>query len=435
MGSVLTATVAVPAGSAAELDDRRRAVQQRMAEAEEHLDQSSAELAAEQERLEDAVADLGSARQTLAVTRQDLAAAQALDQQLQAELTEAVQALHRARAALAAGKASTARREDDLRALVVDQYASGGSDLMALATVLNTQDTTRLTGRLASRSTVLDVQASALARLEASQAVLAVQESGLEEAARVVAARRAAAAENVRVKARLEDQAETTAAQVTSLVTRRSEARQAASRARTEDARQLEQLEAEKAEIADLLRRRAEQARAEAEARAREAAAAAAAAAAEQDRDEGPGAAPPPAPAPPVTTGTTGALADPVAGYVTSPFGLRLHPIYGVWKLHDGTDFGASCGTPVHAATSGTVVAAYYAGGYGNRIVVDHGLRDGVGLGTTYNHLSGYATSVGEHVAQGEVIGYVGTTGASTGCHLHFMVFENGVPVDPMGWL
>ncbi len=67
--------------------------------------------------------------------------------------------------------------------------------------------------------------------------------------------------------------------------------------------------------------------------------------------------------------------------------------------------------------------------------MVDHGLHRGVGLGTAYNHLSAYATSVGEEVARGEVIGYVGNTGYSTGCHLHFMVFENGATVNPMGWL
>jgi murein DD-endopeptidase MepM/ murein hydrolase activator NlpD len=114
---------------------------------------------------------------------------------------------------------------------------------------------------------------------------------------------------------------------------------------------------------------------------------------------------------------------------------MRFHPVYRRWSLHDGTDFGAACGTPVRASASGTVVAAYYGGGYGNRIILDHGLRDGIGLGTTYNHLSGYATSTGDEVRQGEVIGFVGTTGASTGCHLHFMVFANGVAVDPMKWL
>jgi murein DD-endopeptidase MepM/ murein hydrolase activator NlpD len=77
----------------------------------------------------------------------------------------------------------------------------------------------------------------------------------------------------------------------------------------------------------------------------------------------------------------------------------------------------------------------YYNGGYGNRVIIDHGVQKGVSLSTSYNHLSQFGTFIGDTVEQGEVIGYVGTTGYSTGCHLHFMVYENGGTVDPMSWL
>ena len=103
--------------------------------------------------------------------------------------------------------------------------------------------------------------------------------------------------------------------------------------------------------------------------------------------------------------------------------------------MHDGTDFGAPCGTPIRAAAGGTVLATFHNAGYGNRIIMDNGYQRGVGLATTYNHLSDSSASVGERVTRGEIIGYVGTTGASTGCHLHFMVLENGATVDPMTWL
>jgi murein DD-endopeptidase MepM/ murein hydrolase activator NlpD len=128
-------------------------------------------------------------------------------------------------------------------------------------------------------------------------------------------------------------------------------------------------------------------------------------------------------------------LSYPVDGYITSSYGMRLHPVYKRWALHDGTDFGAACGTPIRAAASGTVVGRYYDGGYGNRVIIDHGWVSGGGLGTTYNHLSSYSANVGDRVQRGEVIGFVGSTGYSTGCHLHFMVFRNGATVDPMGWL
>jgi murein DD-endopeptidase MepM/ murein hydrolase activator NlpD len=114
---------------------------------------------------------------------------------------------------------------------------------------------------------------------------------------------------------------------------------------------------------------------------------------------------------------------------------MRLHPILHIWKLHDGTDFGAGCGTPIHAAASGTVTEEYYNGGYGNRLFIDHGNVGGVFMTTSYNHMSGYAVKVGWHVTQGQVIGYVGTTGYSTGCHLHFMLWVNGTMVNPANYL
>ena len=115
----------------------------------------------------------------------------------------------------------------------------------------------------------------------------------------------------------------------------------------------------------------------------------------------------------------------PVSGPVTSPFGYR-------WgRLHAGIDIGVGYGTPIHAAASGTVVLAGWTGGYGNYTCIDHG----GGLATCYAHQSSYAVSAGAHVSQGQVIGYVGSTGHSFGAHLHFEVRINGAPVDPLGYL
>jgi murein DD-endopeptidase MepM/ murein hydrolase activator NlpD len=114
---------------------------------------------------------------------------------------------------------------------------------------------------------------------------------------------------------------------------------------------------------------------------------------------------------------------------------MRLHPILHVYKLHDGTDFSASCGTPVYAAADGTVLTQYFNEGYGNRVLIDHGYVQGVSLSTSYNHLTSFALTPGSQVSRGQVIGYAGTTGYSTGCHLHFMVYVNGRTVDPMTWL
>ena len=121
----------------------------------------------------------------------------------------------------------------------------------------------------------------------------------------------------------------------------------------------------------------------------------------------------------------------PVDGVASSPFGVRFHPILHVWKLHSGTDLATSCGTPVKAAKAGQVTLAGGFTGYGNRVVVDHGS----GLVTTYNHLRSYAAVAGLQVQQGQIIGYVGSTGMSTGCHLHFEVMVGGAFVDPAPYL
>jgi murein DD-endopeptidase MepM/ murein hydrolase activator NlpD len=114
----------------------------------------------------------------------------------------------------------------------------------------------------------------------------------------------------------------------------------------------------------------------------------------------------------------------PVNGPITSGFGWR-------WgRMHEGIDIGAPCGTPIHAAASGTVIYSGWMDGYGNFVVIDHGN----GLATAYGHQTTIYVSGGS-VSQGETIGTVGSTGHSTGCHLHFEVRVNGNPVDPLGYL
>ncbi len=121
----------------------------------------------------------------------------------------------------------------------------------------------------------------------------------------------------------------------------------------------------------------------------------------------------------------------PMNGRVTSRFGMRLHPVTGVYKLHDGTDYAGSCGTPLRAAADGVVVEKYYNAGYGNRLMIDHGKVGGVNVTTGLNHAIRYTVGVGQRVSKGQVVGYTGTTGYSTGCHLHLMVWENGRLVNP----
>lgn len=127
----------------------------------------------------------------------------------------------------------------------------------------------------------------------------------------------------------------------------------------------------------------------------------------------------------------SGAFIWPVNGVITSPYGYRTHPIFGTTIYHSGIDIGVDYGTPVHAADSGVVVEAGWISGYGYAVVIDHGN----GLSTLYGHNESLNVSSGQSVSQGQVIAYAGSTGNSTGPHVHFEVRSNGDPVDPSAYL
>lgn len=132
---------------------------------------------------------------------------------------------------------------------------------------------------------------------------------------------------------------------------------------------------------------------------------------------------------PSISSARTAALGGaPVDGPVTSRYGMRRHPVTGVTKLHDGTDFGAPCGTTISLPLAGTVRSAGYHGGYGYRVIVNHG----GGLSTAYAHLPRVTVTAGQRLSAGQTVGVVGNTGLSTGCHLHWMAWQDGGLIDPL---
>ena len=394
-----------------ELKKDQAKLRREMGAANQDLEHSSAELREAAQALGAAQNELDQAQAHLAATRGELAAAEALDRQMQAQLDAAIQRLEQARVDLDAGHVKVAEQENALGQIVVSNYQTGDPALMGLSMVLTSQDPAELTGQLNSVQSVIDKEAVTLSRLEASKVLLTVQEQEVEAAKDDVARKRRAAADNLVKKQDLERRAADQELQVQNLVTLREEAEDEAEKARQADLATLQSLEKEQDRITEILRKRAAAAR-------RRAAAAAAAA----NRAVGP-------------VNSSGFLDFPVPGPVTSPYGYRQHPIYGYRALHDGTDFGNACGTPILAPASGRVLQMYYQSAWGNRIILDHGFHRGVGLASISNHLSGYAVHEGQWVERGQVIGYVGTTGWSTGCHLHFTVMENGTSVNPMRWL
>ncbi|QIK65635.1 peptidoglycan DD-metalloendopeptidase family protein [Nocardioides sp. HDW12B] len=391
----------LPTAGAADLDDRKAEVQQRLKQADRHLGESSSELAEATRALLRSQAALTAARERLAATQADLTAAEERDAAMQERLEAAEARLVRARAALEQGRQDVAEQEGELRRVVVASYQQGDPELLGLSMVLTTQDPAQLTGQMNTNSTVANVEAAVLDQVEAARVMLAVREEETEQVQVEVEARRTEAAANLVEKTRLEEAARVATAEVADLVGARRSARATAVAAKQADLRELSRLQAERDRIERLIL-----ARAAATKRA-------------QARAAG---------------SSDGFLDLPVSGWMSSDYGWRTHPIWGYRSFHDGVDFGAGCGAPVRAAAPGRVLSTYFQTAYGNRVIIDHGVQRGVGVATISNHLSSFAVSAGERVERGEVVGYVGDTGWSTGCHLHYTVLNNGTAVNPLNW-
>ena len=131
-------------------------------------------------------------------------------------------------------------------------------------------------------------------------------------------------------------------------------------------------------------------------------------------------------------TVNTSGWRSPLGSYtLTSPFGMRTHPITGEYKMHNGIDMAAPAGTPIYAAKGGQVSVAAYSSTAGNYVQIDHG----DGYRSVYMHMTSYCVKLGQYVTQGQLIGYVGNTGASKGNHLHFGISLNGSYVNPVGYI
>jgi len=407
---VVVMALGVSAAHADDLKDKQRQVERQVKGARADLDDSSSQLRKAAARLEAAHEQLSVAKTRLATARGKVEVAQERDAEMQAELAQAEADLADAEAALTQGQSDRETQRHRVANTIADMYSEGDPDLIAFSSMLDAVSAEDLTRRDGVRDVIVGQEARAYDQLKAAEVLLEVTEEQVADARDDVADQREAAAEHLEVMQELESEQQAAKDSVVALVAERKSARVEAREARAKDLVKLRKHIKQQHRIEEMLRKRAARALARARARARA-----------QARS---------APAGP----STGLLAMPVDGYVTSPFGYRVHPIYHYWGLHDGVDFGGGCGTPLKAAAPGKVIASYWSAVYGNRLVVDHGVLGGKGVATIYNHASSYTVSVGDQVAEGQVLGYEGDTGWSTGCHLHFTVMANGQAVDPMNW-
>lgn len=393
--------ISVPLAHADDLKDKQKRVQKEIKHADHALDESSDRLRRAMKRLEAARAELAGARKQLYETRLRLRDARQRDREMQAKLELAQERLDRAQDDLEQGRLDLADQRRAVTDMITTIYQEGDPQLQAFSSMLTAQSSADITWTQEGQQVMVGRETRAYDELRAAEVLLEVREDQLAEAEALVAAAREAAAAHLEVMKDLTAEAEAARERVEDVVAERGAARQMAQRAKRKDLAELRKLRQEQERIKRQIARQA----------------------AQSNR-------------PNITTNRGGFLDWPmVGGYVTSPYGYRTHPIYGYYALHDGTDFGGGCGVRLPAAAGGRVVSTYYSSSYGNRVIIYIGQVNGKNLSVIYNHLSHDVVSPGQQVSRGQTIGYSGSTGWSTACHLHFTVMVNGSTVDPMGWL
>lgn len=398
-----------------------------------------------QEDLSETNSSLASAYTALKGTQAKLPGAQTALTQAQGVAARAETANAMAAQELEVAQANETKAQDELAATTKQIRESRGEVAQFAAQIYQEQgfgefdmamtstSPQQFADRIALIGTVMDLQGQSMVALATAKASQTAQEDRLSalradsEAAKRKAEASLAAANSARDKATAAKNAlDALAAQQT------KEAAAVKAQSIVESAR-LAQMQVESKRLATVIKARAAAAlkaakiAAAANARAK---AAAAARAAKNNRPAPSGGGQvknPPSNGGPLSPPTT-------AGWISSEYGMRFHPIQHVMRLHSGRDYAAPCGTPVHAAAAGTVIEAGYNTGYGNRVIIDHGVINGVHLTTTYNHMERLKVR-GGRVDRGTVVGYEGSTGNSNGCHIHFEVYEDGTFVDPRNYL
>jgi murein DD-endopeptidase MepM/ murein hydrolase activator NlpD len=389
-------TAAAPAAQADGLKHKKHKVERSIKHAKADLEDSSNAAFHAQRQLQQAQAKLGTAQKTLAATRGRLTAAEVLDTRMQAELVQAEKELATATLELEIGVQMVKNQRTKLARYAAETAQGVDPQLIGLVAMINADDPNVLGTQMKTVGNIMNREDAVLNDLRRSRTLLTVKERKVQSAKDAVATKRQAAADNLALRQELEKQAKADEASVAQLVSARAAARRTAESAKRSDQAQLRKLKKENNRIAAMLAARAHHAT-------------------NQGNSGGP-------------------LMRPVPGYVTSPFGWRIHPIYGYRELHNGTDFHAPCGTPERAAGNGRVIAEYFNVAWGNRLIVDLGRVRGHGVSVIYNHINSYRVHTGSHVSRGETLAYAGTTGWSTACHLHFTVMVDGVAQNPMDW-
>jgi murein DD-endopeptidase MepM/ murein hydrolase activator NlpD len=415
----LSLTVGLVSPAAADdLNDKRDHVRKAIVASKQDVSESKAEMSKAVAKLATARSALAKAQRALVAAAQAVADAKTQDAAIGARLATARDKLTQAKQAVAAAKADVEAQLSVMGQAAREAFQQQ-TDLVGLSVVFDSEDTGDLSQRLHWSTTVFDATTAQLARLRELKAKLVAAQQAQAVIEKQIAADKAESEANVAELKVLQSQAALAKANVSGKVANLAKAKRAAQADLDADNAQYRQLQSQEAKISAEIRRRAEIARkkaAAAEAKRR-------AAAKKAGKTYVP------------RTESAKGFIRPVNASPGSPFGLRFHPILHVWRMHRGTDFGAPCGMAIYAANDGRVASAGRQGGFGNYTVIDHGIIGGKYVSTGYAHQSRIIVHRGQHVKQGQLIGYVGTTGLSTGCHLHLQVYVNGGVVNPLRYM
>ncbi|NUU17596.1 peptidoglycan DD-metalloendopeptidase family protein [Cellulomonas humilata] len=456
-GAVLLAAVMALTGTggaswADGIDDRRAEAERRSSEADRRaeeleasieglsaeLSQAALDLQATQARLPEAQAELEDARAVLEATQREAA-------MLAGRLQDATDLRGSLTSTIAADRADEVELRAAVGAMAREAYR-GAPGVSAMDVMLDAENATdfldnaRLVdAALRSQARVLDELRQVDANNRNSEARLGAVTDRVAELKEQAEANVIAAAEAQRVAQAREDE-------INQLIADQSARQDAIASLKTQAEAEQTEIDAERAAIerdlvAIIAEQRAAREAAEAAARAAEAAARAAAEAAARAAAEAAGREPPPPPPPPPAQvqppvgAVSGALfANPTSinpMYVTSEYGMRLHPILGYVRLHAGIDLRTGCNTPLYAPRDATVLWSQWRNGFGNQVMLDYGTVEGNSVMSSSNHLTRSIVRAGQDVARGQLIGYAGNTGLSGACHLHFEVYVNGSTVNP----
>ncbi|MDR2257358.1 MAG: peptidoglycan DD-metalloendopeptidase family protein [Arthrobacter sp.] len=448
------------------LDDQKDKIEQQIQGSEEDLEDLNSTLDAAAKKLKEYQAKLPAAQQRLAAAESAVSAARSQVEALQSRLSDA----QASRTELSDARAQRAQEGTDSQAIVgqiaANAYRSGGGSAVGsnLDVLFSGEDPQAVAGSLELASRVMQAQNKTMSSLREQQAQDANDAARLKAVEEQIADLKQQADEALSQQKSARDAAQAAKDEVDQILADTASAQSELKTQITDVQGKLQQQKKDQADINAQIKARQEKLKKEAEERAKKAAAEAAAkrkAAQAAAKKKAANAAKLAAAADAAESAATAAKddatpssnfnesswglivpADP-SGHITSGYGWRPTPAgtidYGGagGYVHAGLDwgFGGRCGLPIRAAAAGTVEWAGWKGTHGQIVSIDHKITKGHALTTNYNHMSKVAVSVGQKVKQGQVIGYVGTTGNSTGCHLHFETVVDGATVNPAGLL